>query len=80
MVNGVLNELFQLQMDLDENSLFAAQADPSEEIGLGPRGQFNEEWFWVFGYGTAAVIVIVANIMVLCSIGKNAFLHTNTHR
>ena len=50
-----------------------------DEIGLG-RGQFNEEWFWVFGYGTAAVLVIVANIMVLCSIGKNAFLHTNTHR
>ena len=53
--------------------------DDHGDVGLG-RGQFNEEWFWVFGYGTAAVVVIVANIMVLCAIGKNAFLHTITHR
>ena len=59
---------------------YEGRVDITEEIGLGSRGQFNEEWFWVFGYGTAAVLVIVANIMVLCSIGKNAFLHTNTHR
>ena len=43
-------------------------------------GKFNEEWFWVFGYGTTAVLVIIANTMMLCSIIKNAFLHTNTHR
>ena len=43
-------------------------------------GRFNEEWFWVFGYGTTSVLVIIANTMMLCSIIKNAFLHTNTHR
>ena len=43
-------------------------------------GKFNEEWFWVFGYGTTSVLVIIANTMMLCSIIKNAFLHTNTHR
>jgi len=42
--------------------------------------RFNEEWFWVLGYGTTAVLVIVANTLMLCSITKNAFLHTNTHR
>ena len=43
-------------------------------------GRFSEEWFWVFGYGTTSVLVIIANTMMLCSIIKNAFLHTNTHR
>lgn len=43
-------------------------------------GRFNEEWFWVLGYGTVTVIVIVVNTLMLCSIVKNAFLHTNTHR
>ena len=38
-------------------------------------GRFNEEWFWVFGYGTTSVLVIIANTMMLCSIIKNAFLH-----
>merc|ERR1711935_1288316 len=42
--------------------------------------RFNEEWFWVLGYGTTAVLVIVANTLMLRSITKNAFLHTNTHR
>lgn len=51
----------------------------SSGVNFG-NGRFNEEWFWVFGYGTTAVIVIVANTMMLCSIIKNAFLHTNTHR
>ena len=68
-------ELFRPKMS--EQSL--KLEDPDGELGFG-RGQFNEEWFWVLGYGTAAVVVIVANIMVLCSIGKNSFLHTNTHR
>ena len=43
-------------------------------------GRFNEEWFWVLGYGTVTVVVIVVNTLMLCSIVKNAFLHTNTHR
>ena len=42
--------------------------------------RFNEEWFWVLGYGTTAVIVVVVNTLMLCSIVKNVFLHTNTHR
>ena len=42
--------------------------------------RFNEEWFWVLGYGTFAVFVIVTNTLLLCSIAKNAFLHSNTHR
>lgn len=43
-------------------------------------GRFSEEWFWVFGYGTTSVLVIIANTMMLCSIIKNVFLRTNTHR
>lgn len=42
--------------------------------------RFNEEWFWVLGYGSTSVLVIVSNTLMLCSIVKNAFLHTNTHR
>ena len=42
--------------------------------------RFNEEWFWVLGYGTVSVLIIVVNTLSLCSIVKNAFLHTNTHR
>ena len=42
--------------------------------------RFNEEWFWVLGYGTVTVLIIVINTLALCSIVKNAFLHTNTHR
>ena len=50
-----------------------------DQFSFGGR-RFNEEWFWVLGYGTVAVLVIVTNTLLLCSIAKNAFLHSNTHR
>ena len=43
-------------------------------------GKLDAEWFWVFGYGTLSVLVFIFNTLILFSIGKNRFLHTNTHR
>ena len=62
---------FQNLIKMDEDS---AKED------IFPTTRFTEEWFWVLGYGTTAVIVVVANTLMLCSIAKNVFLHTNTHR
>ena len=42
--------------------------------------RFDAEWWWVFCYGIGAVAVVVANLLPLCSVARNAFLHTNTHR
>ena len=53
--------------------------ESEDEYAFGST-RFNEEWFWVLGYGTTAVIVVVTNTLMLCSIVKNVFLHTNTHR
>ena len=33
--------------------------------------RFDEEWFWVFGSGIAAVIVVAANLLLLVSVCRN---------
>ena len=85
--DGFMSHQFQ-PLTSYQNPL-SLQSDPSlDENGsklpipleFDQIGRFNEEWFWVFGYGTTSVLVIIANTMMLCSIIKNAFLHTNTHR
>ena len=43
-------------------------------------GRLDAEWFWVFGYGTSVVFVLLFNALMLFSIAKNKFLHTNTNR
>ena len=43
--------------------------------------RFDEEWFWVFGSGIAAVVVVAANLLLLVSVCRNRFLvGANTHR
>ena len=43
--------------------------------------RFDEEWFWVFASGIAAVVVVAANLLLLVSICRNRFLvGANTHR
>ena len=44
------------------------------------KAQFNEEWWWVFGYGITAVVVVILNLLLLISVCKNAFLRSNTNR
>ncbi|TRY67474.1 hypothetical protein TCAL_05352 [Tigriopus californicus] len=44
------------------------------------ESRFNEEWWWVFNYGISVVIVIILNLLLLISWGKNSFLKTNTNR
>ena len=41
---------------------------------------FDEEWWWVFGYGVAVVAAVVANALLLISILRNGFLHTDANR
>ena len=60
----------------------------TDDIGGGAGGgatamseRFDEEWFWVFGSGIAAVVVVAANLLLLVSICRNRFLvGANTHR
>ena len=44
------------------------------------NAKFDEEWWWVFSYGITVVVVVVSNILVLISVLRNAFLHTNANR
>ena len=37
------------------------------------------EWVWVSGYSTLATLVIVFNLALLVSIGKNRYLHFSFH-
>ena len=50
-----------------------SEDNSSVELSFG-SSRFNEEWFWVLGYGTTAVLVIVSNTLMLCSITKNALI------
>ena len=52
----------------------------SIEPALLSPARFDAEWWWVFAYGIAAVVVIVLNMLAVCAVIKNAFLHTNTNR
>nr|XP_040566724.1 uncharacterized protein LOC121116530 isoform X2 [Lepeophtheirus salmonis] len=43
--------------------------------------KITEEWIWVCVYGISVVLVIILNVLMLCSFCKNGFLRTaNTHR
>ena len=68
--------MFRIELKKIVKMSSANPEDPTDNF----EGRFNEEWFWVLGYGSTSVIVIVANTLMLCSIAKNAFLYTNTHR
>lgn len=41
--------------------------------------RFDEEWWWVFCYGISVVLVVIANLLLLCSILKNSFLKTRNN-
>ena len=55
-------------------------AGPTNILSGFMVGRLDAEWFWVFGYGAVSVLIVILNTLMLFSIGKNKFLHTNTHR
>ena len=57
------------------------QASTAKNIISGFKvGKLDAEWFWVLSYGILAAVVVIANSMMFFSVGKNKFLHTNSHR
>lgn len=63
---------------------FPSEAAFSSSSG-GLRGRADwepdEEWWWVLGYGLGSAVVVVLNLLLVCSVLRNAFLRkTNTHR
>ena len=37
------------------------------------------EWLWVSGYSTLATLVMVFNLLIIFSVGKNKYLHFSLH-
>ena len=40
---------------------------------------WHTEWAWVGGYSSLATLVILANVLLIFSVGKNKFLHYSFH-
>ena len=52
-------------------------AEDNNAGGGGGGGRFDEEWFWVFGYGIVVVLVVISNLLLIISVGRNSFLNSS---
>jgi len=50
-----------------------------ESAALVSTDQDIIDWVWVAGYSSLSTLVIILNLLVFFSIGKNSYLHYSTH-
>ena len=61
-------------------SVVTVEAGSSISSLISLTDKLTPEWYWVLCYGIGCVAVVVFNWLLICSVIKNAFLRTNTHR
>jgi len=55
-------------------------AGPGDTPGAGQPGQaWHIEWLWIGGYSSLSTVILIFNVLLLFSIGKNKFLHYSFH-